>query len=115
MTDLLDDESLLDLRRRAKATDPGAVLAEERRRRDAFSARSNDLAVPATPAVPAGPCAVCKARPAKDQCTNCGQAVCAADLWVMLRLCRACADDGDVARGQRGARPEAKNWLEGSR
>ncbi len=122
MTDLLDDEALLDLRRRAKATDPAAVLAEERQRRAAFAARSNGLAVPApasspsaSPASAPGLCAVCGTRPAKDKCTSCGRPACAADLWIMLRLCRACASDGDVERGQRGAKPEAGNWLEGRR
>ena len=116
MTDLLDDEGLLDLRTRAKATDPAAVLAEERRRRDALATRSNDLSAPlrADPAGPAGLCGVCLTRAARDRCTSCGQPACAADLWIMLRLCRRCASDGDVERGQRGARPEGRNWLEGN-
>ena len=41
----------------------------------------------------------------------CGRAACAADLWVMLRLCRACASDRAVERGQRPAQPEPANWL----
>ena len=117
LTDLLDDEGLLDLRRRAKATDPAAVLAEERRRREAFSPRPGDGPAPAAlhtdPTTASGLCGVCGSRAARDRCTSCGRPACAADLWIMLRLCRACASDGDVARGQRGARPEGRNWLEG--
>ena len=128
MTDLLDDESLLDLRRRAKPTDPAAVLAEERARRKAV-ARPPTRATESTESWENGTgspdsvdsvarsgamCGVCKTRPARDRCTSCGQPACAADLWVMLRLCRSCASDGDVARGQRGAKPEGRNWLEGA-
>ena len=116
VTDLLDDEALLDLRRRAKATDPAAVLAEERQRRQALASKgSNDLRLPAAPGPVSGPtstCALCGTRAAKGTCTSCGRPACAADLWVMLRLCRACASDADVARGQRGARPEGTNWLD---
>lgn len=131
MSGLLDDEDLLDLRGRAKATDPAAVLAEERRRRAATPAPRR-----AEPPVGSGPspteaqaaasavgapgaasgvsaCAICGTRKARGTCTMCGRPACAADLWVMLRLCRACADERAVERGQRGARPEASNWLEG--
>lgn len=126
VTDLLDDEALLDLRRRAKATDPAAVLEEERRRRAAAAwptaAAHPGAAAPAAaaPAAMAGTgtadaaaCALCGTRRARDRCTMCGRPACAADLWVMLRLCRACADERAVERGQRGSRPEAANWLTG--
>ena len=116
MSDLLDDDSLLDLRRRAKPTAPAAVLSEERQRRDAVGRRFDQAIVAAAvPARAEGPatCAVCGTRPARDACTACGRPACAADLWIMLRLCRSCADDRDVARGQRGARPEDRNWLQG--
>lgn len=111
--DLLDDETLIDLRRRAKATDPAAVLAEERQRRHA--ANPQPMAVPEAPTpepVAAGICALCKTRPSRGHCVQCGRAACAADLWVMLRLCRTCASDDDVERGQRGRREGARNWAE---
>jgi len=112
--DLLDDEALIDLRRRAKATDPGAVLAEERQRRQTTKPQNFSLPDAAAPeTVPAGLCALCKTRPLRDHCVQCGRAACAADLWVMLRLCRTCASDDDVERGQRGSRPGQRNWLEG--
>ena len=124
---LLDDDGLLDLRPRGRATDPAAALAEEGRRDRLPQANAALRAWPApTPAdaraaaVPDAPgrtgapslCALCGTRPSRGDCALCGRAACAADLWVMLRLCRACADDDAVARGQRGARPEASNWLE---
>lgn len=130
--DLLDDDTLLDLRRRAKATDPAAVLEEERRQRQQAAGTSprssaplvwpqgqaslaNTTGIPLDPGPAPGTCALCQQRPAKDACTSCGRPACAADLWVMLRLCRACASDADVARGQRGARPEGSNWLQRGR
>lgn len=123
--DLLDDESLIDLRRRAKATDPGAVLEEERRRREAAPAKgsgassagskSHGSGSPAEAALPDGLCALCLTRPSRGTCAMCGRAACAADLWVMLRLCRSCANERDVERGQRPAKPEPGNWLAGDR
>lgn len=122
--DLLDDESLLDLRRRARPTDAAAVLEEERRLRQAKpqSPASNPDATAGIVSTPREPeplnlaarqCALCKARPPRDLCVQCGRPACAADLWIMLRLCRTCATDDDVERGQRGARPSQRNWLEG--
>lgn len=110
--DLLDDDSLLDLRRRARPTDAAAVLAEERRLRQ--SKAPAPLPPPAAPPPADGTrCALCNARPPRDTCVQCGRPACAADLWIMLRLCRTCASDEDVERGQRGARPAQRNWLEG--
>jgi hypothetical protein len=118
--DLLDDESLIDLRRRAKATDPAAVLAEERRlRAGAPAGPAKPAPAAAAGAVPTasadGLCALCLTRPARGTCAMCGRAACAADLWVMLRLCRSCANERDVERGQRPAKPEPGNWLAGER
>lgn len=128
--DLLDDDTLIDLRRRARPTDPAAVLAEEGRR-SSLPARNPALRdwegtsqPPTTPgpnqtdasAAPGnGLCQLCGTRPQRGQCAMCHRHACAADLWVMLRLCRDCASDDAVARGQRGAQPEAGNWLEGNR
>lgn len=128
VSDLLDDDTLLDLRPRAKATDPAAVVAEERRRRETAQARTGTpgpaqalgslAGATAAPTPGTGTatdpslCALCGTGRARDRCTMCGRPACAADLWVMLRLCRGCADERAVERGQRGAKPEASNWLE---
>lgn len=132
--DLLDDDALIDLRRRARPTDPAAVLQEEGRRtampstNPAFREFQDQSRIPSTPAVDPsstsppgagttplaqGLCQLCTTRPARGSCAMCGRSACAADLWVMLRLCRDCASDDAVARGQRGAKPEDRNWLEG--
>ncbi len=137
--DLLDDDALIDLRRRAHATDPAAVLREESRRTAMPSTNPalRDFQSPHPPHSPAGAgpdagptptltptttstaasarglCQLCGTRPPRGTCALCGRSVCAADLWVMLRLCRDCASDDAVARGQRGAKPEDRNWLEG--
>lgn len=138
--DLLDDDTLIDLRRRARPTDPAAVLQEEGRRANLPATNpalrdwqgASPATTPATPptatpdrtAPPAsskagdsdnGLCQLCGTRPQRGQCAMCQRHACAADLWVMLRLCRDCASDDAVARGQRGAQPEARNWLEGPR
>lgn len=136
---LLDDDRLIDLRRRARATDPAAVLAEEGRRTAMPAANAALRAWPtptaaappeggsATHAQPGRPdqdraaaggpalCGLCGTRPARGTCAMCGRGACAADLWVMLRLCRGCASEDAVARGQRGAKPEERNWLDGGR
>lgn len=111
--DLLDDESLLDLRRRARPTDAAAVLEEERRLRQTRRAAASGFLPPAAPPADPTVCALCKVGKPRDACLQCGRPACAADLWIMLRLCRDCATDQDVERGQRDARPSAKNWLEG--
>ena len=104
--DLLDDESLIDLRRRAssKAASPQAGLP-------AIPSPSPLSGTAAAPAVPDGMCGLCVTRPARGTCAMCGRGACAADLWVMLRLCRSCASERDMERSQRPAQPEASNWL----
>lgn len=118
--DLLDDESLIDLRRRAKSTDPAAVLDEERQRRSSPASSGTQphttgplSGAASAPASPDGLCALCHTRPSRGTCALCGRAACAADLWIMLRLCRSCANERDVERGQRPAEPEPANWLTG--
>lgn len=120
VVDLLDDDRLLDLRRRASATDPRAVIDEERRdTRQTSPAANRDLldwerAGPGSPA-PASEsatCVICKIRPGRRTCNACNRRVCAGDSWAMLGLCTTCARDEDVARWHRPASPEANNWLE---
>ncbi len=103
--DLLDDDDLLNLRRRARSTDPEAVVAEERSGRLVLPSQNRDLdewastpagsqsEAPARGPGTAGACHVCGTRPGRSTCANCGRKACHADMWVMLRLCRACAKD----------------------
>lgn len=128
MGDLLDDDGLLDLRRRAKATDPAAVIAEERGTRSAPKAEPVPDALlrlvadagraPATPAeagpaVATGMCPICKVRRGRQQCNSCHRTVCPADIWTMFGLCKTCATAQDVAHWHRPAVPETDNWLGG--
>ncbi len=101
--DLLDDDDLLNLRRRATSTDPEAVVAEERSGRIALPSSNRALEewasrvpdiTPEPGAAGGGPqCHVCRARPGRSRCANCNRWACQADTWVMLRLCRACAKE----------------------
>lgn len=121
--DLLDDDSLLDLRRRARRTDPAAVTAEERSERTETPDTNRDLAdwlrasgidrvgTEEGPP-PDGECHVCKTRSAKYTCAQCGRGACAAHQWVMFGLCHRCATEDRIRRWHAQGRPEAKNWLD---
>lgn len=121
VVDLLDDDALLDLRRRGRSTDPAAVIAEERRRGPALPQANESLtswqatakAAPTTPARPSGPalCPICTTRPGRQTCNACRRVVCPADVWTMLGLCKSCASAEDVAHWHRPAAPERDNWL----
>ena len=130
MVDLLADDALLDLRPRAKPTDPLAVVAEEASLRaaaprlpavqEADPAPAPGAVLPAAPAAthpghpgPAAACHAC-AKAAAGACASCGRAVCAQHRWTMLALCVGCASEERVGRAQREARPEPRNWLEGA-
>ncbi len=98
--DLLDDDDLLNLRRRARSTDPEAVVAEERSARTEMPSQNRDLSEWASrqpetgtqePVSKDAACHVCKTRAGRSKCANCGRMACQADTWVMLRLCRLCA------------------------
>ena len=99
--DLLDDDSVLDLRPRGRKTDPADFIEQQRRRAPAVPAQNAPLRdwgegtpAPPTPAVDLGACARC-GKPARSRCAQCGQAVCAADAWSMLGLCKACTDSAE--------------------
>lgn len=122
MTGLLDDDGLLDLRRRAARTDPAAVIAEERAQAAAVPHANQSLldwgtptsATPApAPSTTTGLCPLCNVRPARQRCNSCNRMVCPADVWTMLGLCKSCASAEDVAHWHRPAAPEADNWLGG--
>jgi hypothetical protein len=107
MVGLLDDDRVLDLRPRARRTDPGAVAAEERARRPPLPAANAALRewseagpdgrVPApvgqAPAA-SDRCSVCGTRAAKVLCRNCGQGACTMDTWSLLGMCKRCVDAG---------------------
>lgn len=117
--DLLDDDTLLDLRRRARPTDPQAVIAEERKRASAPAANDDLLhwntpqSAPAETSTNPALCPICKQRPGRQVCNACKRNVCPADVWTMLGLCKSCASAEDVARWHRPATPERANWLGG--
>lgn len=120
--DLLDDEDLLNLRQRAKRTDPAAVIAEERgaprqapasnRDLEAWSehqTKPRELKEPTS--VAEGMCPICTTRPGRRTCNGCKRMICPGDLWTMLGLCTQCASAEDVGRWHRPATPEPTNWL----
>ncbi len=112
--DLLDDDSLLDIRHRAKKTDPGAVIAELRGQSDRpeRNAALTDWAsnLGRKEASPDGGCHLCSA-PGRYACNQCQQPACAADYWLMFGLCRRCAKDERVQRFHKELEPEERNWL----
>lgn len=122
--DLLDDDGLLDLRRRGRATDPRSAVAEERRRRDQAADDEPDwgsLGADAeggrdgsdgADAVPEGTCPICKRRAGALDCRSCGRRVCKSDAWIMFGLCRTCAKEDRVQRWNEQAAPEDRNWLQ---
>jgi hypothetical protein len=94
--DLLDDDSVIDLRPRGRKTDPAAFIEQQRGRGVPVPPENAPLREwarpepgPASPSQHLGACVRC-GRPARRQCAQCQQAVCAADSWSMLGLCRAC-------------------------
>lgn len=118
--DLLDDDGLLDIGRRARRTDPQAAV-EELRPRDTVPERNSALSDWAAGLGTDGnagnsstECHLCN-RPGPHACNQCGRAACTADFWVMYGLCRACAKDDRVHNAQRTPEPEATNWLGGDR
>lgn len=119
---LLDDDGLLDLRGRARATDPAAVAAEERARRGRVPATNRDLEAwrPEAPDTTTGPpadaaegtvCHIDGDRAARYTCKQCGRPMCAEHTWIMFGLCTACATEERMQRWHDAARPEDRNWL----
>lgn len=93
MTGLLDDDGLLDVKRKqagaqARPSDPDSTTAS-----------------------PSTLCPLCNIRPGRQRCNSCGKLVCPADIWTMLGLCKSCATAEDFAHWHRPAVPEEKNWL----
>lgn len=97
MTGLLDDDGLLDIKRK-----PAAATAHP------AGAAANP-----TTASTSTLCPLCNIRPGRQRCNSCGKLVCPADIWTMLGLCKSCATAEDFAHWHRPAAPEEKNWLGG--
>lgn len=112
--DLLGDDGLLDLRKRARRTDPKEVVDEIRGRRSSLPDRNEELAAwleeDGAPRPDGSGCHVC-GRMARLTCKACGRGVCAQDSWFMLGLCRACATEERV-QAWHGEEPDVGNWLE---
>lgn len=115
--DLLDDDALLDIRRRGARTDPRAAMTELSAheelpdRNSALSSWAANLGKPdAKPAK--GGCHLCSS-PQRYTCNQCSRGACAADYWVMFGLCRHCANEERVQRYHNTPEPEANNWLGG--
>lgn len=124
--DLLDDDTLLDLRRRARRTDPAAVTAEEQSERSEAPDSNADLQAWMADAgidavdggrdpTPEGACHVCKANAAKYTCAHCHRGACAAHQWIMFGLCHRCATEERIRRWHARGRPETENWLDPGR
>lgn len=122
--DLLDDDTLLDLRPRGRRTDPAAFIERERRRTtlppENPALRDWQETAPLAPADPRAPregtevCALCGTRQARSTCAHCGRAVCTTDLWTMLGLCRQCAAAGSGARTLREPGAEGPDAPDGA-
>lgn len=112
MVDLLGDDDLLNLGKRAKRTDPAAVVREERQRKAMPAA--NEALESFQPEAPdaADNCQVCKANPPRITCHNCSKQVCKSCSWTMLGLCQACATEDRVSRFNKQHQPEGNNWLD---
>ncbi len=112
--DLLDDDGLLDIRRRASKTDPGAVInelaADESRpaRNSALTEWASNLGRDAPTAD--GRCHLCD-QDGRYTCNQCHASACASDYWLMFGLCRRCAKDERVQRFHKELEPEDSNWL----
>lgn len=111
--DLLDDDDLIDLRSRARRTDPQAIVAEERSRWQEMPDANADLHAWSAPSEKAGgTCHACE-RTGRMRCKACERTACAGHSWIMLGVCRDCATEDRVKRWNK--RPEASdNWLEGA-
>lgn len=105
MSDLLDDDGLLDLRPRRAGARTNADL-------EAWAKQNAAAPAPAAPEAPAqATCHICGKRPGRRRCEACGRMACAADSWTMLSLCAACAREDRVLTSERQPRPSG-NWLE---
>ena len=112
VTDLLDDDGLLDIGRK-RSTDPGRAVAEERGKWQEAPEQNAELASWAKQAAPSkdGACHVCQ-RPARGACGSCGRPACSSHSWVMLGVCRACATEDRMQRWHHERAAGQDNWLE---
>ncbi len=115
--DLLGDDDLIDLRKRAKSSDPAAFVDDARRHRPSLPESNRELArwaqdrPAAQPAANPDHCHQCK-NPPRMVCKSCDRPSCAAHSWAMLGVCRGCATEDRMKRWHRSTVSD-KNWLEG--
>jgi hypothetical protein len=60
-----------------------------------------------------GTCHLCRDRPFRMRCRACGKGTCAADLWTMFALCRACVPEDQMSRWHLRGVVDGENWLAG--
>lgn len=111
--DLLDDDGLLNLQRRASRTDPDALVREERGRWQEMPDANSDLAAwDSKKATATDSCRLCDRTP-RLHCNACQHSFCASHSWVMLGVCRECATEERVSRMNK-KREAGDNWLDGA-
>jgi hypothetical protein len=123
--DLLDDEELLNVRRRgdgsaAKAAGQAPQGASSKVQENQALRDWSPPSAPAADAASKGPvadgtCPICTVRPGRRKCNACHRIVCTGDLWTMLGLCTECSTEQDIAHWHRPAAPEERNWLGGAK
>lgn len=109
MVDLLDDDSLLNLRKRRSTTDPLEATKEIRANfhtgpatNEALEAwKREQAAKQEEPSTSAGP----------RTCRSCGTSVTAKDHWVMLGLCKSCVGEEKLKQPDRLGQVEDTDWL----
>lgn len=110
MVDLLDDDSLLDLGKGKRITDPEEAV-RSMRRDDHTPASNQALQEWAKPAPQHdGTCHLCKS-PARLRCRQCNKGACGKDSWVMLGLCRTCATEERMRLAHDHQRTVGDDWL----
>ena len=114
MTDLLDDDGLLDLRDHGRSTDPKALVEETRRRRADMPDTNRALEAwrEGRMEVRQDGCHLC-GRPHRMTCKSCDRPACGQHSWVMLGVCRDCATEDRVSRWHTEPEASEQNWLEG--
>ncbi|MGB1587013.1 MAG: hypothetical protein ACPHID_08240 [Thermoplasmatota archaeon] len=108
--DLLDDDGLLDLRRRG-ASRPEDVVADVREQWQTLPDSNADLTAWSGQRPEDGSCYACT-RDEKLRCRSCQRPACASHSWVMLGVCRECATDERMSRFHKPRETSEQNWLE---
>lgn len=112
MVDLLDDDTLLDLRKRRAPSDVAGTVADMRRGDRPMPESNQALREWRPGAKRHDGCHLCGRRP-RLQCQACQRPACGADSWVMLGLCRTCATEERVKLRRQDERTVSDDWLDG--